>query len=594
MGPDAWLTLAVIVLTMALLASERFSAAAVVLGAVVVLLLTGVIDEQQAFSGFSNPAPVTVAALYVVAGAAQATGALERLTDRALGRGDDDGSRPRRRLGRVTLPTAGASAFIPNTPLVTMLAPRIIVWARRVGASPSPYLMPLSFASIFGGIITVLGTSTNLVVSGLLQTSGQEPLGIFEITSVGLPVALVGVGAIILLAPKLLPDRRSPSDQVRRRAREFSVEMRVVPDGPLVGQSIAEAGLRHLGGAYLVGFERDGHTTAPVAPEEVLRGDDHLTFAGGVSEVVELQRRVGLESAEQEHLSVIGDAPGGRLFEAVVAEGSEAAGSTLRDIDFRSRYGGAVFAIHRDGERLPGRLGQTRLRGGDVLVILADPGFRDRWRDSRDFLIVSALGEEAPPRRHQARLVELIMLAMVVVASTGLLSLPKAALAAAVVLVVTRTISPAEARRSLNLEILVLIAAAFGLGEAMAASGLAAEAASLLVGLVDGLGPVGVLAGILVATIIATETLTNNAAAVLMFPIAMAVSAESGVDARALAVGILVAASCSFLTPIGYQTNTIVYGLGGYRFTDFTRLGLPLTVLTVAVSLVVIPLAFPL
>jgi di/tricarboxylate transporter len=593
-GPDAWLTLIVIVLTMVLLATERVAASAVILGAVVVLLLAGVIDEGQAFSGFGNPAVITVAALYVLAGAAEATGALERFSDRAMGRGPAGSLRLRRQLARVTVPTAAASAFIPNTPLVTMLAPRVVMWARRVGTSPSPYLMPLSYASIFGGIVTVLGTSTNLVVSGLLEASGQAPLGVFEITPVGLPIALVGVGAMLLLAPRLIGARVSPSDQVRRRAREYTVEMRVVDGGPLVGQSVAEAGLRHLEGVFLVGIERDGHAVAPVAPDEVLAGGDHLTFTGNVARVVDLQRQVGLESAEQAHLSVIGDAPGGRLFEAVVSEGSALSGSTLRDSEFRSRYGGAVFAVHRDGERLAGKLGQVRLRGGDVLVMLADPGFRDRWRDSPDFLIVSALGETAPPRRHRARLVEIVMIAMVVAASTNLLSLPRAALAAAMALVLLRVLTPAEARQSLSFEILVMIAASFGLGAAMAESGLAAELSSLLVGLVGALGPTGVLLGVLLATIVATETLTNNAAAVLMFPIAMSAAEQSGVEPRALAVAILVAASCSFLTPIGYQTNTIVYGLGGYRFGDFSRLGLPLTVLTVAVSMVVIPIAFPL
>jgi di/tricarboxylate transporter len=593
-GPDAWLTLIVIVATMGLLASERFAASAVILGAVVVLLLAGVIDERQAFSGFSNPAPITVAALYVVAGAAEATGALERFSDRAMGPATSPPTRPRRQLTRVAGPAAAASAFIPNTPLVTMLAPRVVMWARRVGTSPSPYLMPLSYASIFGGVITVLGTSTNLVVSGLLEASGQAPLAVFEITAVGLPVALAGVAAIILLAPRLIRARVSPSDRVRRRAREYTVEMRVLDDGPLAGRTVAEAGLRHLEGVYLVGIERDGHTVAPVGPDEVLAGGDYLTFSGNVSRIVDLQRRTGLASAEQQHLSVIGDAPGGRLFEAVVSEGSSLAGSTLRAAEFRSRYGGAVFAIHRAGERLPGKLGEVRLRGGDVLVMLADPGFRDRWRDHPDFLVVSPLGEAAPPRRHRARLVEVVMVAMVVAASTNLLSLPRASLAAAMALVLLRVLTPTEARQSLNVDILLMIAAAFGLGAAMSESGLADELSAGLVGVVDVLGPPGILLGVLVGTVVATEVLTNNAAAVLMFPIAMAAAEQGGVDPRPLAVAILVAASCSFLTPIGYQTNTIVYGLGGYRFGDFARLGLPLTVLTVAVSMVVIPLAFPL
>ena len=595
MSGDAWLTLAVVVATITLLALERFPPPIVMLGSVVVLLVTGVVDEDRAFSGFSNEAPFIVAALYVVAGAAEATGALERLTQWILG-GNGSGPRAtdggRRELARIVGPTTAASGLVPNTPLVALLAPRVVAWSRRSGRSASRYLMPLSHAAVFGGVITVLGTSANITVSGLLRESGQEPLDIFEITPVGLPLAILGAALIIIVTPRLLPQRLSPTEADTETAREFTLEMEVTGN-TLAGRTVADAGLRNLEGVFLLELERDGLTTAPVAPDHVLATGDRLTFAGAVSRVLDLQRIPGLASAEQRHFSVVGSS-NRMTYEVVVGEGSPLAGRTLKDIGFRGRYGGAVFAIHRSGERVGGKLGEVRLRVGDLLLVLADPEFRDRWQDTHDFLVVSPLDGGVPVRREHAVAVELTLLAMVVAAGTGLLDLLEASLLAAGVLVAGRVVSLAEARRAINFDVILMIATSFGLGAAMAESGLAAEIGKLLVRSSESAGDVGVLAAVLLGTMILTELLSNNAAAVLMFPIAMASAADAGLDPRPLAIAILIGASCSFLTPIGYQTNLLVYGMGGYRFLDFTRVGAPLTLLTIAVSLVAIPIAFPL
>ena len=266
MGADGWFTLAVLLALVALLAWDRFSPSVVMLCGLAAVYVGGVVDEADAFSGFSNPAPITVAALYVLAGASERTGALQSLTERAFGRGT---RHERRQLARMLFPTAAASGFVANTPLVSMLAPRADAWARRVGHSPSRYLMPISFAAVFGGVITVIGTSTNLVVSGLLSDAGQEPLGVFEITVVGLPLAVVGVTMIVLLAPRLLPSRVAPSEDLAAGTREFIVEMEVPPGSALAGRSVIDAGLRNLQGVFLVEIERDGRAIAPVRPDVV-------------------------------------------------------------------------------------------------------------------------------------------------------------------------------------------------------------------------------------------------------------------------------------------------------------------------------------
>jgi di/tricarboxylate transporter len=281
-------------------------------------------------------------------------------------------------------------------------------------------------------------------------------------------------------------------------------------------------------------------------------------------------------------------------YEVVIGEGSPLAGRTLKEVGFRGRYGGAVFAIHRAGERIPSKLGEVRLHVGDLLLVLADHEFRQRWENTHDFLVVSPMDGGVPVRREHAWVVELSLLALVALAGTGILGLLEAALLVAGGLVAGRIISIPEARRAIDFDVILMIAASFGLGAAMAESGLAEEVGHLLVRAADPFGDLGVLAAVLIGTMVMTELLSNNAAAVLMFPIAMASAAEAGLAGRPFAIAILIGASCSFLTPIGYQTNLLVYGMGGYRFLDFTRFGFPLSALTVVVSMIAIPIAFPL
>ncbi|MGH2793260.1 MAG: SLC13 family permease [Actinomycetota bacterium] len=596
MSADAWLTLAITVGTIVLLALDRFPPALVMGGAVTSLLVTGVIDEKGALAGFANEAPVTVAALYILAGAAEITGALDGLTTRALGSdsgAEESSSGYKRRLARILFPSMGASAFIANTPLVAMLAPRALAWCERTGRSASRFLMPLSYAVIFGGCITLVGTSTNLVVSGLLRDAGLKPLDVFEITPAGLPIALIGVTLIVLLSKRLLPLRSAPNESLRAM-REFTVEMMINDGSPMAGRSVAEAGLRNLQGVYLIEIERDGRPIAPVAPEQVLEEGDRLTFAGNVARVLDLQRLPGLSSAEERHFTSVGKSLERRFYEAVVGESSPLVGRTLKEAEFRSHYSGAVIAIHRSGQRIQGKLGEVRLRTGDVLVIVADPGFWYRWTDHPDFLVVTPLFGRAPHRKEKAWIVQLLTLGMIVVAGTGLLSLLQTSLVVAMALVALGVITPAEAKRSVDLDVILLMATSFGLGIAMADSGLAEDIARLIVQGFRPLGDIGILGGVLIATMLMTELLSNNAAAVLMFPIAMATAQTAGLQFRPFAITILFGATLSFLTPIGYQANTLVWGMGGYRYRDFSRLGAPLTLATVIAVLALVPVFFSL
>jgi di/tricarboxylate transporter len=574
MGWESWATLVVVAgVVVALARGDASPALAMFFGLVAVVLL-GIVSPAQAFAGFSNPAPITIAALFVVAGGIEKTGALQPLIQAILGRGEGE----RRSLARLVSVVAMASAGMNNTPIVAMLSPQVANWAERRNRSPSRYLMPLSFAAIFGGLVTLIGTSTNVVVSGLLESLGMPALGMFEITPLGLPIALAGLALTVLAAPVLLPPRRSSSASAGEDVREFVVHMTVESGSRMDGIAVEAGGLRHLRGLFLAGLERDGEWLAPVAPTARLRGGDLLAFVGVADAVLELQRMRGLTSTEERHFLDFAD-PGHTFFEAVVGGASPLVGRTLREASFRDRYQAAVVAVHRAGSRVHGKLGDLPLRVGDTLLLLADPGFGPRWKDRSDFLLVSRLGGPSPVASRSAPFAALIALGVLLSAGLGLLPVLHASLAGGSLMILLGILTPSEARGSVSLDVLIVVAAGFGLGAAVQESGLAATVAQTVLAPLGALGAPWALAGVVLVTLMLTELITNTAAAILVFPIAVAVATDVGASPRAFAIAVAIAASCSFLTPIGYQTNTMVYGPGGYRFTDYARLGAPLTLL---------------
>lgn len=585
MSPEAWLTLAVIVALVVVLAREAVQPAFAILATTIFLMLIGIIEPEQAFAGFSNEAPIVVASLLVFARAAEISGLLQPIIDRFIG----TGPAPRGLLARVTFPLTLVSAFLNNTTLVAMSIPAIIDLCNRKGLSPSRFLMPISYAAVLGGVITTVGTSTNLTVSGLLAESGMRPLSLFELTPVGLPIAMIGALVLVLTAPRLLPDRARATDDIPRE-RDFSVSMMVQRGGPMVGRTIVQAGLRQLQGVYLVAIDRDGERIAPVSPETELRARDVLTFVGRVDQVVDLHRMRGLQSTHRRQIKQLS---GDRHAFSEVVLGERFTGTTLREDSFRARYGAAVVAIHRAGHRVEGKLGELPLRMGDTLLVLADQDFAARYRDSADFLVIASRGGISPTQPRRAKRVGLIGLGFVIVTGFEILPILHGSLLAALLLVATRSLTLRQAREAVDLNIVILIAAAFGLGFAVADTGLGRAVADVLLAIFLPFGLIGALAGILLATMALTELISNNAAAVFLFPVAVATAAATGSDPRPFVVAVTLGASLSFLTPIGYQTNLMVYGIGNYRFGDFTRLGIPLNLVSIVVSLALIPIVFP-
>ena len=577
MSADAWITLGVILGMIVGLVSGRISPPVGVLGATGLLYLLGVIEADEAFSGFSNIAPITVAGLYVLAEGISKTGALRPILRVTLG----TVSGTRTSVARLVAPTAAASAFVANTPIVAMLLPEVTRWSDTRGRSASKYLIPLSYASILGGTLTVIGTSTNLLVSGLIEESGGEPFSLFEMIKVSGPVALVGLLVIIVVGAPLLPPRRRPRHASDDSDRPFTVAMRVVPGGPLDGRSVEAADLRHLEGVFLAEIRRQDRNIAPVAPEQTLRADDELVFVGQVDQIVDLQGRRGLEPASGDPLRDLPAEATNAFFEAVIGAASPLVGNTLAGIGFRGRYQAAVVGIHRAGEAVHAKLGDVPLRAGDTLLLLAGRDFRNRWRERTDFLLVSRL--DGPDLRASAKApIAALALALVALLPVfDVMTVTRATVLAAGVLVLARVLSPREARDAVDLNVVLMIGGAFGLGAAVQSSGLAETIADGLLDATSSFGDFGVVLGLLLSTMILTELVTNTAAAALVFPTAVTVAADSGLDVRITLIGVAVAASCSFLTPIGYQTNTMVYGPGGYRFTDYLRLGVPLSIIVI-------------
>nr|WP_279311146.1 SLC13 family permease [Salinibacter ruber] len=576
----------------------------VLLSGLAALLVTGVVPPAEAFAGFSNPAVLTVGALYVVAGGVQQTSALSRL-DRVL---FPDTTRLGPVLARFMVPTSVLSGLLNNTPIVAMLTPRLQEWADAQDIPASKLMIPLSYAAITGGMMTLVGTSTNLIVAGLMEAEGYDPLSLFDVTWVGVPAALVVIAYFVLGGHRLLPDRGTSAPAAERRLGQNMFEVTVTAPSPIVGQTVAEAGLRDLGDAYLTHVRR-GTEVLQGRPDRTLEQGDILAFNGSLAARERLLERPGLSRTLPAPDGAHG-APARYetlpLYEAVIAESSNLVGTTLGEANFREQYQGVVLGIQRQDEPVTSPVGTTELQAGDLLIVEAPGDFEERWSSGsrEEFYLVAPRDGRARPggapehddeetdRSGRAPIALGLTGTMVLAAATGLAPIVTAAFLAALLMILAGCIRPAEAQRALNVQVLVVIAAALGIGKAIETTGLATAAAQGVLSVAEPFGPVTVLVALYLLTNLLTEIITNNAAAVLMLPVAMAAASSLGAPPVAFGVLVAVAASASFLTPIGYQTNLMVMAPGGYRFSDYARVGWPVTLLVMGTSVGIISLVW--
>lgn len=588
MGWEAWVSIAVIILNVLLLVLTRIGADIVLVSGVTVLMLLGILSPTDALAGLANEGMVTVGVLYVVVAGLRETGGVNWLGQRLFGRPTSLSGAQFRLMAPITV----LSAVLNNTPLVAMMIPAVSDWAKRNRFPVSKLMIPLSYAAILGGTMSLIGTSTNLVVNGLLLAQTQIRFSLFEIAWVGLPSALIGIAFIVLVGRWLLPDRGSAIDQ-QGDPREYTLEMLVETGGPLVGKSIEEAGLRSLPQLYLAEVERSNHVIPAVAPQEVLQGGDRLVFVGVVESVVDLNKIRGLMPAPEQVSKLTTPRSQRSLIEAVVSSSSPLVGKSVRAGGFRTVYNAVIIAVARNGERLNQKIGDIVLQVGDTLLLEAPPSFARTHRNSRDFFLVSQVANSTPPRHERSVVAFSILIGMIALVTFNVLSMLQASLLAAGLLLITRCISGAAARRSVDWQVLIVIAASFGLGRALEVTGAAEVIAGNLVTLAGGNAYLSLIV-IYFVTMFFTEMITNNGAAVLMFPIALATANGLEANFATFAICIMMAASASFSTPIGYQTNLMVYGPGGYRFTDYFRIGIPMNLLMALITLLIAPRIWPL
>jgi di/tricarboxylate transporter len=582
------LTLAVVAGVLVLLTTGRLDTDVVLVGAMITLTLLGILKPDQALQGFASNGVMTIAALYIVVAGLRETGAMAWISRWVLGK-------PRSLAvaqGKLMFVTSALSAVINNTPVVALFIPVAQEWASRFGYSISKLLLPMNHMVILAGMCTLIGTSTNLIVNSLLvQTVPDAGLGLFSLIWIGLPLTVIGFVYMLVASQWLLPERQSPVEQLEN-AREYSVEARVTPSGPLVGRTIAEVGLRSMRFAYVLEIIRGDRLLTAVGPDEVLQGNDRVTFVGIVDAVNELRRIPGLLVAEDQTYQLNLRQAQRCLVELVLSQASPLIGHTVRDSGFRSVYNAAIISISREGARLEGKLGDVRLRPGDTLLVETDQGFVERQKYNRDFLLVSSLQDSAPPDFARAPLAFAILLGMLVVASFEWVPLFQASFIAAGLMVASGCVTLSVARRSIEYPVLAGIAASFALGFALAESGAATLLADWIGTIAKG-DPFWALVVLYVSTVVVTELITNNAAGVLMFPIAMAVAQDGNVSFLPYVIAVMVGASAGFITPIGYQTNLMVYGPGGYRWADYIRFGTPLSIIVGIATVLIVPMVWP-
>jgi di/tricarboxylate transporter len=583
---SAILALSCVAATLFLLVRGRIASDLVMAGGIGLLVLTGSLSPKDAFAGLASPSIITIALLLVVSQGVIETGLIQWIGPALFGRAKS----PLVAQVRLMLPVAAISAFINNTPLVAMCIPVVQDFAKRTKIAPGKLFIPLAYAATLGGVCSLIGTSTNLVVNEMWTRSGQETFHLFDIAPVGVPVAIVGIAYIIIAGRWLLPET-GKVELASTDPRSYTVEM-VVAGAPIAGKSVEAANLRGLEGLYLAEVARGDEIIAPVEPTTLLQANDRLFFVGDVAAVVQLQKLRGLAPATNQVEKLGRDRFRRFLVEAVVSDASPLLGKTLRESRFRNVYGAVVIAISRNGARIENvKLGTVTLKEGDVLLLETKEAFMNAYGSSREFLLVRRIEDSEPVRHERAPIAGMILLGVILTATFQPFGFEMfhAALLGAGLMIATRCCTGAQARRALNVRMIFVIAGSIALGLALEKSGTAAYFAGQLVAWSQG-NILATIACLYFATFVLTELLSNATAAALVFPIAMqAATAESGgFDPKYAAIIVMIGASASFATPIGYQTNLMVQGPGGYRFSDYMKIGIPLGLVTGVVAVAAI------
>ena len=589
-----WEIVFVLVLTicaMVLFVTEKFSTDVVAILVMIALLVSGVLTPAEGLAGFANTATVTVGAMFVLSAGMFRSGAVN-FVSRALGRLARHSSGLT--LFLVMVGVGVLSSFLNNTAAVAILIPVVIVVARRADTSPSKLLMPLSFASMFGGMCTVLGTSTNILASSIAEQAGLEAFGMFEFTKLGVIFFAVGVAYMMTVGRKLVPDHRGKGDLTKSFGMgDYLTDLVLLAESKSVGQSLASAPLVEELGVEVLQILRGEDTLRPTA-EIILREHDVLRIKGDLHTINELKDRAGVTFGmsmkwRDEDL----ESTDTRLVEAVVGPSSPLAGTSLAESHLRENYGAAVLAVRQHGALTHGEFQNMKLMPGDTLLIDVPNDQIEHLTQQRVFLLVSRAGI---PRFNWPKATKalVIVVSVVVIAATGMLSIVAAAAAGALMMVLSGCISTEEAYGAIEWNVLFLLAGMLALGAALEKTGASTMLAGGMIDGVGGFGPIALLAAFFGITMLLTEVMSNNATVALLLPIAITTALSIDANPRTFMFAVVFAASSSFMTPVGYQTNTMIYGPGQYRFVDFVRVGAPLNLIFWVLGTLLIPWFWPL
>lgn len=590
---EIWIVTAILAVTFVLLVTEKIAVDVTAIGVITLLALTGILTPAEAVAGFANPAVVTVAAMFLISKGMTRTGAVELLSDRVIAAARGDGGRA---MLLMLLMTAVSSAFINNTPIVVLFIPVIMGMGCQFGLSPSRFLIPLSYASILGGTCTLIGTSTNIIVSDLSARFGYGAFTMFELARVGVPLAVLGFVFMLVAAPRLLPENTNPTCELESADRKkYLTEIRIGPASRLIGKHPPEFFQAHYPSIDAIELIRETRAIQVSQRRLAVADGDHLLVKGDANDLVLLLQEEGLTLPHAENgTDLTGIATENVTVEAIIPPQSDMIGQRLEEIDLFRDPGIHVLAVERSGlHYTETKLPDIRLKIGDVLLVSVPWKRIEALRAQPDFIVVEDVYHRILHRNKAGRAI-LIFAGMVLFASTGMLNILVASLAAVCLMLMTRCLQVREIYRALQGDVLVLIAGAIALGAAMEKTGASRYYADLFLGLVSGFPPGVILGFFILMTSISTQLLSNNATAVLLLPIAVSTALQLGVDPKPFIMGVCFGASASFATPIGYQTNLLVYGPGGYRFADYLKLGAPLSAMVVIVGAWMIPMFWPL
>ena len=544
------------------------------------LIIVRILSPEEALTGFANKQLAVVVLLLIIGDILKKSTIIDSAFSKIMSIRDS----PTRFLSKMTFNLGALSAFFNNTPLVALGIPYVLKWSKEQKLPASKFLIPLSYATIFGGCVTLIGTSTNLVVNGLAVEHGETSLGIFAFTPIGLPMLIIGTLYLIYVAPKLLPSIKNAMDDLVESSRQYFVETVVEENSPLIGKTVSKAGLRNLEGLFLIEIMRDDKIIRPVSSKEILQQNDRLFFAGGIEKIADITKQsLGLSIPKASGLEDIDTKD---IAEVVISHNSKLAGLAIKETDFRGKYDGAILAVHRNGERIWGQLGNVVLKPGDILVVMTGEDFQTRVQSNPNFYLLSKIEQEKEVSFKRITTLLIGMFASIVLATTGVLDLFTCLLGLVIAALLLKVTNPKEIFNSIDFDLIVIIALGISLGKAMTNTGTDKLLADFIIDIGPTLGTAGILALLYFITSLLSALVTTKAAVAVTLPVSLKLGHMMLLPIEPFILVIAFAGAANFMTPIGYQTNLMVYGPGGYKFKDFFVVGWPITLLYWLVTVV--------